>query len=361
LRSTGSTALKSHVLTQGGETKVYRSKPLIWTLVGLSLAVAAALWLGLDHWRSRSMIIQGAVIRQDTEPQRERPISDVVITASDGALSASATSDAHGYFRLVFPERVWSGQPMMLKFRHPEFRPLDLSLQTGLHSTTGQLQIAAMTPVDPTTPEPAVIKDQVPVKDQVVSNIRIRYTVNSQTEQNFGSVVKTFQAVNAGNVPCDHASPCSPDGKWKASIGSISLDAGPDSEFRDVRVSCIAGPCPFTRIDSNGYEHGGRSITANVLNWSGTTTFLLEAEVFHTAISSEVRESYPVVFGRVLNFSLPPTEEGVSIEADLAGSPMVFPLGPNPSLSWANCVETANAGDKTTTAYRCELKPGYRF
>jgi hypothetical protein len=248
-----------------------------------------------------------------------------------------------------------------LKFRHPEFRPLDMSLQTGLHSTTGQLQIAAMTPIEPLSAEFAHAKDQAPAKDQVVSNIRIRYTVNSQAEQNFGSVVKTFQAVNVGNAPCEHSSPCSPDGKWKASVGSISLDAGPDSEFRDVRVSCIAGPCPFTSIDSSGYEHGGRNITASATTWSSTTTFLLEAEVFHTSIASNVRESYPVVFGRALNFSLPPTEEGVSIEADIEGSPMVFPLGPNPALSWANCVETANAGDKSTTAYRCELKSGYRF
>ena len=346
---------------QGGEIKVYRNKALMWTLVGLSLFVAAALWLGVDHWRSRSMIIQGAVIRKETESQRERPISDVMITASDGALSATATSDARGYFRLSFPERVWSGKPVLLKFRHPEFRPLDMSLQTGLHATTGQLQIAAMMPNEALSAELAASNHPTPGKDQLISNIRIRYTVNSQVEQNFGSVVKTFQAVNTGNVPCDHRSPCSPDGKWKATNGTLSLDAGPDSEFRDVRVSCIAGPCPFTRIDSNGYEHGGRNITANALNWSNTTTFLLEAEVFHTSISSEVRESYPVVFGRALNFSLPPTEEGVSIEADVQGSPMVFPLGPNPSMSWANCVETANAGDRTTTAYRCELKQGYRF
>lgn len=340
---------------------MYKNKALLWTLVGLSLFVAAALWLGIDHWRSRSMIIQGAVIRKEPDSQRERPISDVTITASDGALSATATSDAHGYFRLAFPERVWSGQPVILKFRHPEFRPLDMTLQTGLHPTTGQLQIAALTPNESLSPEFSISNNQTAAKEQVVSNIRIRYTVNAQAEQNFGSVVKTFQAVNVGNIPCDHHSPCSPDGKWKASVGSLSLDAGPDSEFRDVRVSCIAGPCPFTRIDSNGYDHGGRNITASALNWSGTTTFLLEAEVFHTSISSEVRESYPVVFGRALNFSLPPTEEGVSIEADIQGSPMVFPLGPNPSMSWANCVETANAGDRNTAAYRCELKPGYRF
>ncbi len=334
---------------------MYRTKALTWTMVGGSLVVAAALWLGVDHWRSRSMVIQGAVIRQDTEPQRQRPISDVEITATDGAMTATAESDGRGYFRLSFPERVWSGQPVLLKFRHPEYRPLDLSLQTGLRSTTGELQIAALTPIQQQPAEPT------DSKPQVVSNIRIRYTVNTPTEQSFGTMVKTFQAQNTGNVPCDHQALCSPDGRWRASTGSITVDAGQDSEFRDVRVSCIAGPCPFTRIDTTGFEHGGRTITASALDWSSTTTFLMEAEVFHTSISSIVRESYPVLFGRVLNFSLPITQEGVSIEADIEGYPMVFPLGPNLFLSWATCVETVNEGAQSATAFRCELKPGYKF
>ena len=42
-----------------------------------------------------------------------------------------------------------------------------------------------------------------------------------------------------------------------------------------------------------------------------------------------MRESYPVIFGQTLNFTLPPTEEGVSILAELDGTPMVFPLGPD--------------------------------
>ena len=68
----------------------------------------------------------------------------------------------------------------------------------------------------------------------VVSNIRVRYTLNSRSESNIGSAVKTFQVVNKGNAPCDHQSPCSPDGKWKASSGSVSLDAGADNSFENV-------------------------------------------------------------------------------------------------------------------------------
>jgi hypothetical protein len=88
---------------------------------------------------------------------------------------------------------------------------------------------------------------------------------------------------------------------------------------------------------------------------------LLEAEVFHIAISSNVRELYPVIFGRTLNFTLPPMEEGVSLEAEIDGSPMVFPLGPDAYLSWATCTVRTGPEKEKTVVYRCELKPGYRF
>ena len=72
---------------------------------------------------------------------------------------------------------------------------------------------------------------------------------------------------------------------------------------------------------------GGRNIAVSATDWSDTATFLLEAEVLHTAISPSVRESYPVVFGQALSFTLPATEEGVSLEAEIDGVPMVFRSG----------------------------------
>ncbi len=107
------------------------------------------------------------------------------------------------------------------------------------------------------------------------------------------------------------------------------MDAGPDHEYpRRARVVYRQAVSLPTRIDSSGYSQGGRVITATALDWSDTATFLLEAEVFRTAINSNVRESFPVIFGDTLNFTLPTTEEGMSIEADLDGAAMVFPLGP---------------------------------
>lgn len=287
--------------------------------------------------------------------RKQLPLSNALVTASDGVDSASAVSDASGYFKLTLPGVVWPGRTVTLSFRHHDCLPLEMKLNATLRKTSKELYVAAMTPM-PVQPGPTSGSPQ-----SVVSNIRVRYTVNSQTEENIGSAVRTFQVVNKGNVPCNGQAPCSPEGNWKASTSSLSLDAGPDNEFRNVRVSCIAGPCPFTRIDPGGYLNGGQKITVTALDWSNTATFLLEAEVFHTAISSNVRESYPVIFGRMLNFTMPPTQEGVSIEAEIDGTPMVFPLGPELYLSWATCTTRYDADAAGATVYRCELKPGYQF
>lgn len=333
-----------------------RRKAVIWfTICAVTAIAVTAIVLSTHRWRPRSIAIQGAVVRHDDDTRKELPISNVEVTASDGNLSASAQSDASGYFRISFPVAVWPGQPVTLSFRHSDYRPLDMKIDTGIRSASKELFVAAMTP-DP--PPPANSSDE-PLS--VVSNIRVRYTVNSQTEENIGSAVKTFQVVNKGNIACDGKLPCSPDGNWKATSSTVSLDAGPDNEFRNVRASCIAGPCPFTQIDSSGFANGGRNITITAVDWSDTATFLLEAEVFHGMVSSSVRELYPVIFGRALNFTLPPSQEGVSLEADVNDSPMVFPLGPELYLSWADCTVRNNADPEKTTVYRCELKPGYTF
>ena len=96
-----------------------------------------------------------------------------------------------------------------------------------------------------------------------------------------------------------------------------------------------------------------------MLDWSDTTTFLLQAEVFRPGVGDVVRESYPVIFGRAMNFTLPAAAKGPSVEAEMNGSRIVFALGPTSILSWADCHVTVDKNQ--TKAYRCELKPGYRF
>ena len=335
------------------------AKKVVWTILAVAAVVVILLLLRAHRLESikvrRSIPIEGAVIQRDADTKNEVPIADVVVTASDGVTSATTRSEASGYFKLVLENGLLSGNPVIVSFRHPNYEPLDLNMQIGRLQTPEELYIAPMIPIPPKT----VTRSSRP--EVVVSNVRVRYTINSRTDTNVGSAVRTFQVVNTGNVPCNHQAPCSPDGKWKASSASAALDAGADNTFSNVRASCIAGPCPFTRIDSSGFIHGGRNISVSALNWSDTATFLMEAEVYHTAINSNVRQLYPVIFGRTLNFTLPPTQEGVSLEAEIDGSPMVFPLGPTPNLSWATCTVRTDAEKEKTTVYGCELKPGYRF
>jgi len=335
---------------------VKRRRVVIWSVVAIVAgAMAITVALRIHRWSKGATRIKGAVILRADDSRKELPIADVTVTASDGATSATTQSNDSGYFNLPFQGGVWPGQALTLSFRHPDYQPLDIKLQSSFRVSAKHLYIARM---EPRREQLAADSDKTSVE---VSNIRVRYTVNSPTEVNIGSVVKTFQVMNIGNTPCVRGSPCSPDGVWKASTSSASFDAGAGNEFRNVRASCIAGPCPFTRIDSGGFVNGGRTISVSASAWSDTATFLLEAEVFHTAISSNVRESYPVLFGRALNFTLPATEEGVSLEADVNGTHMVFPLGPELYLSWATCTARSDSGEGKTTVYRCELKPGFRF
>ena len=183
--------------------------------------------------------------------------------------------------------------------------------------------------------------------------------MKSTTTRNISSAAQPFEIVNKGNVPCDHHGPCSPDGKWKATIGSVSLDAGEGNEFRNARLSCIAGPCPFTRVESDNIAQPGRHLRASVRNWSDTTTFLVEAEVTRTMVSDMVRQSYPIKFGNAMEFTLPANAEGPCIEAELNGTDIVFPLGPAMRLSWADCV--VDVSPDHTKLFQCELKPGYAF
>lgn len=328
-------------------------RTFLWIISIIVVAVAVtAVVVRLHTWKPHLSTLQGAVIRSNTDPYKQEPISGALVTAAHGLVSASTRSDASGYFRITFPQVIWPGEILTLTVSHPEYHPLTLQLRMNFRSETRQLIVTALKPIAlpvlPVSGKPAI----------VVGNIRIRYTVSAPSEENIGSAARTFQVVNQGNVPCNHQGPCSPNGNWKAASNSITLDAGLGNEYRDVRASCIAGPCPFTRIQTHAQ---GRTIVATAEDWSDTATFLLEAEVFHTSVDSSVRESYPVIFDHSLSFTLPAAEEGVTIEAEINGTPIVFPVGPDVYLDWATCTVRTNPGQQKSIVYQCTLKPGYRF
>lgn len=141
----------------------------------------------------------------------------------------------------------------------------------------------------------------------------------------------------------------------------MTLDAGTGNIFRNLRTSCIAGPCPFTQIHSGDPAGGEQTVVISAVDWSDTATFLAEAEVIDRSIASSVRESYPVIYGRDFHFSLPPTAEGPSILAEIGGTPIVFPLGKGIYLDWGACSTRISPQSANVTIYQCELQPGYQF
>ncbi len=293
-------------------------------------------------------MLRGAVVRQNVDTRNQSPIADVAVSADDGLGALDSKSDFSGAFRLSLRPGSHRGQPITLTFRHPDYQPL-----TVKEVVSDNLYVIRMAPLHG---EAEAGLNEATV---AVGNVLVRYSTETTTTEHVGSAVKVFEVLNTGNVPCHRHSPCSPDGKWKAQVGGASLDAGEGNVFRNARVTCIAGPCPFTRVDADGFSVGGRYIKVLIRNWSDTATFVLQADVTRTQVGDIVRESSPVIFGRAMNFTLPAIAEGPSIEAEMNGSRIVFPLGPTPVLSWADCnvrVEKNQVKD-----YRCELKAGYRY
>jgi hypothetical protein len=322
-------------------------KTAIWGAVVAVIAIALLLVVRNRLHKTRALI-EGAILIQDADPRRQLPISGVEVTATVGETMVQSKSDTSGFFRLAVPGELWRSETAELLFRHPGYQPVQIT-----RPLTGQIYMIRMAAVaanavsEPSGP-------QVTLKD-----VRVRYSTKTTTPIDVGSIAKTFEVSNIGDLPCNGAAVCSPDRKWKATIGGLTLDAGEGHEYRNARVSCIAGPCPFARIEADQFSGGGRIIKGSVRNWSDTVTFLVESEVIQTIPSDAIRNAYPIIFGREMSFTLSPLAEGPSIEADLNGEEIIFPLGPALTLPWAIC-SLQVAADRTKL-YRCELKPGYRF
>ena len=316
----------------------------------LAVAAVAIGRLAISGWSRPNVIqpmsIRGAIVEQSTDPAKQLPISDVEVTADNNLAVSGTSSDNSGFFSIALRPDITPGTPILLKFRNADFKPLDLQV-----TASDAIYVAQMAPV----------RQEAPSRGPEVSvtGVSVRYSVQTATAVNVGSAVKTFEIVNKGNVACEGKPPCSPGMQWKAAIGSATLDAGEGKEFRNARLSCIAGPCPFTTIESDNFSKGGRTITASIRNWSDTTTFLLQADVFRRQVADVIRQSYPVIINQAMNFTLPPLAEGPSIEAKIDGSAIVFPLGPTPTFSWANC--SVRTTQDQARLFWCELKPGYRF
>lgn len=315
-------------------------------LLGLAFL---AWWLTRSHPPAiKPVSLTGVVLVRDDDPKKQLAIPNAEIVVTGEGNTVLAKSGASGLFRATLRPGIQPGESVTIKVTHRDYETFETTQEPR-----DELQVFHLTPVARETTSGAN-HPVVPLKD-----VRLRYTVKSTTTRNLSSAAQPFEIVNKGNVPCNHHEPCSPDGKWKAAIGTVSLDAGEGNEFNNARLSCIAGPCPFTRIESDNLAHPGRNLHATIRNWSDTATFLVEAEVTRTMTSDMVRQSYPIIFGTAMEFTLPANAEGPCIEAEVNGTEIVYPLGVDIPLSWAEC--SVDVARDRTKLYQCELKPGYVF
>jgi hypothetical protein len=303
----------------------------------------------------KPVTITGAVLRQDSDPRKQQPVANAEISVIGGSDTAYGKSDASGLFRVTLRPGITPGETVTVKVESPDYKPF-----TVTEIPRDQLWVVRLIPILHEAGNPSTTATtKVPDQEVAIRDVKVRYSVKFLSTHNVGFASQTFEVVNTGNVPCKGRTPCSPDGKWKAAIGSVTLDAGDKNEFRNPRISCIAGPCPFTKIESANVAMPARKLTLSALDWSDTATFLVEAEVTHTMVSDMVRQAYPAVFGNGMSFTLPAAAEGPSLEAELNNQEIVFPLGPELTLSWATCQVELTANKNKI--FRCELKPGYAF
>jgi len=161
----------------------------VWIAVAAGAAAAVLLIFLVHHWRPHWSVIQGAVIRSDSDPRKRQPIADAEVTAGYGSSTLGTHSDASGYFQIRIPGTVLPGQTVTLSFQHAGYAPLQLPVTLRLSSSLRELLVTALSPI----PES---QGSEPIRRTAVSNIRVRYTVNSEHQENVGSEAKTFDVFN---------------------------------------------------------------------------------------------------------------------------------------------------------------------
>ena len=103
-------------------------KIAIWSavIIGLGGFLAATLITVRLYRRHRSIMLRGAVVKQNVDTRNQSPIADVEVSAGDGLAVLDSKSDFSGAFTISLRPGSRRGQPITLTFRHPDYQPLTL-------------------------------------------------------------------------------------------------------------------------------------------------------------------------------------------------------------------------------------------
>lgn len=76
-------------------------------------------------------------------------------------------------------------------------------------------------------------------------------------------------------------SPCSPDGKWRAFLNTLTVGtAAAGEELRNWGVECYGYGCGWTQQQSVALSDDRRVVTAKLLSWGSVVTWRLTAQVY---------------------------------------------------------------------------------
>jgi hypothetical protein len=144
-----------------------RKTTVIWTIVvfGILAAVSTAILV----YRRLPVVLRGAVLQADSDPNKQLPLADVEITAIGSSSHASSKSNPAGFFRLTLPKGLHSHQPVTLQFRRKDYEPLDLNDFIG-----DKVYVVRMVPIHQDV-------NSASHPESAVSNTRRRYSLKTTT------------------------------------------------------------------------------------------------------------------------------------------------------------------------------------
>lgn len=302
---------------------------------GVAIGAIAPALISRVH-RPQPVILSGAIMRSDANPQKRYPISGVDVSYVEDNVEKHQTTTQDGAVTIAFGPGVKTGDLIELKFQHSCYQEMD--------ETIGAVDVPFTLYLWPATvPQPGA-----PCNDPIITSIGLTFRKSYLTKST------TFQVPNRGTVRC-RKQPCSPDGKWQANIVTASLDAGAGNTFarRQGGVSCIAGPCPFTQVVNDGFSAGGPRISVSIRNWSDTVTYVLQGKLVGGPTS-------PVtVKDKTFDFSVSRSDlPNLQIAAQTStGQSLVSDIGVG-SIPWATCQVSEGP---STIKYHCTLAPDYTF
>ncbi len=137
--------------------------------------VAAGLVVRLNRRHRLPLTLKGAVIKQDSDTQKQSPIANVAVVSVDGLATQNAESDFSGGFSLTMRPGVKMGQRIRLAFRHPDFQPLDLD-----GPLSSELYVVTMIPLH------GEVEAKLNESEIEVGNVRVRYSIATMTTENIG-------------------------------------------------------------------------------------------------------------------------------------------------------------------------------